>query len=149
MSACANCVWESRPGTDLLAQVSACEDHRDDTEQERRLRMAVHDVFSREAKRQGTFVCRGFGGAYMDDVTALVRKALDDVCHGGSLREAVPDSEEIDSDVCRTCLLSEDRMNSITVYDPNRDMTYQTSCPTCLERVRQATGFYERLAARA
>lgn len=98
---------------------------------------SVHEVFTREAESQGAFVCRGFGSGYMSDVKALVRKALDDVCHGTNIRvdDPYPEPSDFADPNCETCL------GLYTI----RTTTGSTTCPVCVERRRQESGFYDRL----
>ncbi len=133
---CEQCGYSNRPGIGLVP-THPCEAHRQDTEQEERLLWDLFEVFEREANRQGVFVCRGFLGKCIPDMRSLIRKALDDECHGANLREddPYPEPHEYADPNCETCL---GLYTVPTLYG-------STTCPVCLERRRQETGFYDRL----
>lgn len=133
---CEQCGYETRPGIGLVP-VAPCEAHRPNTQQENRLIYEVWEVFEREAQRQDAFVCRGFGMGFSRDIQALVRKALDDVCHGATIRQddPYPEPSEYANPNCETCL------GLYTIPTANGS----TTCPVCVERRRQEIGFYDRL----
>ena len=137
---CATCTWETRPGITQLVRATACEEHRDPTPQETRLARAIYSVIEEEGNRQDAFICRGFHMAHSREVRALVQAALDGVCHGGSIREALEPPQEIRPDACPTCHAVEGESIMIPVFDLEKGYAYKTTCPVCVKKLRKKMG---------